>query len=183
MRIIAGRFRGRALRAPKGLDTRPTMDRAREAIFQILGDLSEERVLDLYAGTGAMGLEALSRGAAHATFVESDRKAMDAIRKNVEAFGIASQCTFLEMPLARSKKRLEALGPFDLVLSDPPWAISQDSAVEVAALVKGLLSPNARVLLGHPAQSPVEVPASDLTLTDRRKWGGTGMSFYVRSAP
>lgn len=161
------------------MTTRPTMDRAREAIFQILGDLTGTRVLDVYAGSGAMGIEALSRGALHATFVESDKRAVETIRKNLEHLGITESATLIELPIERCGKRLASLAPFDLVLSDPPWAISDQSATVIARLVQGLLSAEARVLLGHPAQSPVELPAnSPLTLVQRRKWGGTGMSFY-----
>lgn len=161
------------------MTTRPTMDRAREAIFQILGDLTGARVLDVYAGTGAMGIEALSRGALHATFVESDKRAAEAIRKNLEHLGVTNAATLVELPIERCGKRLASLAPFDLVLSDPPWAVSRESAIAVARMVQGLLSADARVLLGHPAETPVELPAdSPLALVQRRKWGGTGMSFY-----
>jgi 16S rRNA (guanine966-N2)-methyltransferase len=179
VRVIAGKLRGRPLRAPQGLNTRPTMDRAREAIFQILGDLSGLRVVDFFAGTGAMGIEALSRGADHSVFVESDRAAAKAIKDNLERLGVASSATVLEMPADRARSRLEKLGPFDLVLSDPPWRIAQEAAVSVAGWTKGILSADARVLLGHPAASPVELPeTTGLSLADRRKWGGSGMSFF-----
>src|SRR5688500_13031093 len=85
MRIVAGNFRGRRLAAPRGRDVRPTSDRVRAALFSILGDVEGASVLDLFAGTGAMGLEAVSRGAVHATFVEIDRQAMDVVRRNVDA--------------------------------------------------------------------------------------------------
>lgn len=178
MRVIAGRFRGRPILAPHGMTTRPTMDRAREAIFNILGDLTGARALDLYAGSGAMGIEALSRGAEKAVFVEADRGALDVIRKNLQKLGIERQSTLVEVPVERSGKRLSSLGPFDLVMSDPPWAISQESAVAVAKLVEPLLAPGARVLLGHPTTSPVEIADGPLALVQRRKWGGTGMSFF-----
>src|SRR5512144_2567254 len=131
MRVIAGKFRGRPLRAPRGLTTRPTADRAREAIFQILGDLTGLRVLDLYAGTGAMGIEALSRGAGHAVFVESDAAAAKAIRDNVERLGLTGQTTLLTAVVERARPRLEKLGPFDLVLADSPWRIAQEAAERV----------------------------------------------------
>src|SRR5215471_10087057 len=103
MRVIAGKLRGRPLRAPRGLTTRPTADRAREAIFQILGNLSELVVVDLYAGTGAMGIEALSRGAARAIFVESDAGALHALRQNLDHLGIADQATVLETTVERAR--------------------------------------------------------------------------------
>lgn len=179
MRVIAGRLRGRPLRAPRGLTTRPTTDRARQAIFDILGTLTDLSVVDVYAGTGALGIEAISRGAARALFVESDRNAARTIDGNLERLGIAAQATLLELPVERARARLERLAPFDLVFADPPWPIAQAAAVRVAALVRGLLSPEARVLLGHPAASPVELPADfGLVRTDLRNWGGSGMSFF-----
>jgi 16S rRNA (guanine966-N2)-methyltransferase len=179
MRVIAGKFRGRTLRAPKGLNTRPTMDRAREAIFSILGNLTDLKVVDFFAGTGAMGIEALSRGAAHATFVESDHAAAQVIRDNLKALGIEKNATVLEMPGERSRARLEKLGPFDLVMADPPWRMAQEAATSVATWVRGLLAPDARVLLGHASETPVELPeGSGLALADRRRWGGSGMSFF-----
>jgi 16S rRNA (guanine966-N2)-methyltransferase len=179
MRVIAGKFRGRPLRAPGGLTTRPTADRAREAIFQILGNLADLSVVDLYAGTGAMGIEALSRGARHAVFVESDPAAAKVIRDNIERLGLTGQTTLLTTTVERSRPRLEKLAPFDLVLADSPWSIAQEAAERVAQLTRGLLARDARVLLGHPTQAPVELPeSSGLVLADRRKWGGSGMSFY-----
>ncbi|HEX4478226.1 MAG TPA: 16S rRNA (guanine(966)-N(2))-methyltransferase RsmD [Polyangiaceae bacterium] len=179
MRVIAGKLRGRPLKAPRGLDTRPTSDRAREAIFQILGNLDGLRVVDCYAGTGAMGIEALSRGALHAVFIEPDRAALQAIKDNVEKLGQKPHATVLEVPVEKARSRLEKLAPFDLVLSDPPWRIAQLGAVAVARLFAGLLADDARVLLGHPAAQPVVLSEdSGLELADRRKWGGSGMSFF-----
>jgi 16S rRNA (guanine(966)-N(2))-methyltransferase RsmD len=161
------------------MTTRPTADRAREAIFQMLGNLSGLRAIDFYAGTGALGIEALSRGAVHATFVESDQAAAQVIRDNLARLGAEAEATVLQMPAERALGRLARLGPFDLVLADPPWRIAQEAAVSVAGWVSGLLTADARVLLGHPTASPVELPeTSGLRLVDRRKWGGSGMSFY-----
>jgi len=155
------------------------MDRAREAIFQILGPLDELKALDLYAGTGAMGLEALSRGARRVTFVESEPNAARAVRANLDRLGVTSETTVIEVPVEKARSRLARLAPFDLVLSDPPWPIAQASALLVSELVAGLVTADARLLLGHPADRPVELPeGSAWTLDDRRKWGGTGMSFY-----
>jgi 16S rRNA (guanine966-N2)-methyltransferase len=159
------------------LTTRPTADRAREAIFQILGHLSGLKVLDCYAGTGAMGIEALSRGAVHAVFVESHGGAARTLAGNLERLGIESEATLIEAPLERARRRLAAHAPFDLVLSDPPWRISGPAALVVAHAVEGFLAEGARVLMGHPAAAPVAVPAG-LTRVDVRKWGGSGMSFF-----
>jgi 16S rRNA (guanine(966)-N(2))-methyltransferase RsmD len=161
------------------MTTRPTSDRAREAIFQILGNLHELSVLDLYSGTGAMGIESLSRGATRAVFVESDAAALRALKENLTRLGIAEQATVLAATVERSRPRLEKLAPFDLVLADAPWRIAQEAAERVAQVCRGLVATGGRVLLGHPTASPVELPAeSGLALADRRKWGGTGMSFY-----
>lgn len=179
MRVIAGRLRGRPLRAPRGLTTRPTSDRAREAIFNILGPIDGANVIDCFAGTGALGIEAISRGAARATFVECDPAAARVILANLEHLGIEKSGTILELSVERARPRVAKVGPFDLVLADPPWKMAQEGALSVAALVRGLLSPGARVLLGHPTESPIDVPESTgLVLADRRKWGGSGMSFY-----
>ncbi len=183
MRVIAGKLRGRPLRAPRGLTTRPTADRAREAIFQILGNLSDLVVLDLYSGTGAMGIEALSRGATRAVFVESDAGALRALRDNLTRLGITGQATVLETTVERARPHLAKLSPFDLVIADAPWRIAQEAAELVAQQSRGLVASDGRVLLGHPTASPVELPeSSGLVLVDRRKWGGTGMSFYELSS-
>jgi 16S rRNA (guanine966-N2)-methyltransferase len=161
------------------MTTRPTIDRARQAIFNILGPLDDANVVDVYAGTGAMGIEALSRGARHATFIESDKEAARAIRYNLEALGVLEQATLIESTVEKAGPRLEKRAPFDLVLADPPWDIARDAALAVARLVKPMLAPGARVLLGHRTAEPVELPESTgLVLSDRRKWGGSGMSFF-----
>lgn len=120
MRIIAGRWRGRKLAAPAGETTRPTADRVREALFSMLtsrlGSLEGLRVLDGFAGSGALGLEALSRGAAHATFVEADAAAVRTLRANVEA--LSADATILAMPMAQIGKAAQAV---DLVMLDPPY--------------------------------------------------------------
>lgn len=118
MRIIAGKWRGRNLIAPPGATTRPTADRTREALFSMLtsriGSFEGLRVVDLFAGTGALGLEALSRGAAHCTFVERDRPALEALRANIEKLGASADIR------AQSAESFNG-GPFDLALLDPPY--------------------------------------------------------------
>lgn len=140
MRIIAGEWRGRRLAAPPGQATRPTADRTRETLFSMLasriGSFAGLAVADLYAGSGALGLEALSRGAAHCTFVESERAALDAIRANLAALGAADRVTVL----ACSATRLPPVGPFDLVLADPPYAPGSGGAAVAAAAAAGWLA-------------------------------------------
>lgn len=182
MRIIAGKFRGRKLACPK-LVTRPTLDRVREALFSILGDLSDAKVVDFYAGSGALGLEALSRGASHVTLVEGDRQAAQVIRKNVEGWGIDGAYRVLECAVERSRGPLAAAAPIDLVLADPPWKISSDAAVVVPQVLKGLLAPSAIVVLGHASRDVLEVEAdSGLERYDRRTWGDSALSFFRRHA-
>ena len=135
MRIIAGAWRGRKLVAPKGQQTRPTADRTRETLFSMLtsrlGSFEDLRVADLYAGSGALGLEALSRGAGQCTFVENDRAAVEAIRSNAASLGAIGTDV-----MAMSAARLPNATPFQLILADPPYAEGSGSVV-VAAVVAG----------------------------------------------
>ena len=140
MRIIAGRLRGRTLEAPPGLATRPTSDRVREALFSMLASRSGPyeglRVADLYAGSGALGLEAISRGAAHATFVETDARAAAAIRVNAERLGVIEQVRVL----GGSALALPRSDPFDVVFADPPYAPGSGSAAVKAVADAGWLA-------------------------------------------
>jgi len=140
MRIIAGEWRGRVIEAPPGQATRPTADRVRETLFSMLasrlGSFEGLRVADLFAGSGALGFEALSRGAAHATFVESHAKAVTIIRRNAEKLGTTDRIQILggsALALPRSE-------PFDLVCADPPYAPGSGSAVVAAVLKAGWLA-------------------------------------------
>jgi len=140
MRIISGAWRGRKLIAPAGMQTRPTADRTRETLFSMLvsriGGLEELRVADLYAGSGALGLEALSRGATHCTFVENNRAATDAIRANAAALG----ATGIEI-MALSAARLPLALPFHLILADPPYADGSGSAAVASVVTAKWLAP------------------------------------------
>ncbi len=139
MRIIAGTWRGRAIEAPPGEATRPSADRVRETLFSMLasrlGSFEDLRVADLFAGSGALGLEALSRGAASATFVEKDAKAMAVIRRNAEKLGANVQV------FGGSALALPRADPFDLVLADPPYAPGSGSAAVASILDSGWLAP------------------------------------------
>lgn len=135
MRIIAGALRGRRLQTPEGTETRPTADRVRETLFSMLtsrlGSFEGLRVADLFAGSGALGLEALSRGAAFTCFVEHDQRAVDAIRANIDSLGVEQRSQLL----ARSALALPPAEPFDLIFADPPYAPQSGSAA-VAELVR-----------------------------------------------
>jgi 16S rRNA (guanine966-N2)-methyltransferase len=141
VRIIAGAWRGRAIEAPPGQGTRPTADRVRETLFSMLasrlGSFEELRVADLFAGSGALGLEALSRGAASATFVESDSKAAAVIRGNAEKLGASDRVQVF----GGSALALPRAEPFDLILADPPYAPGSGSAAVGAILDAGWLAP------------------------------------------
>ena len=141
MRIIAGQLRGRPLLAPPGSATRPTADRVREALFSMLasrlGTFEDLRVADLFAGSGALGFEALSRGAAEAVFVETDAKALAAIKANAAKLGLTDKVRVL----GGSALALPRSDPFDLILADPPYAIGSGSAVVKAVSDAGWLAP------------------------------------------
>jgi len=180
MRIVAGEFRGRQLSTPSGDTTRPTAARAREALFAILHDVSEERVLDLYAGSGALGLEALSRGAQQLVLVESSKAAQLAIRSNLQTLGVEARATLLPLRAEASLKALERLGPFSLVFADPPWADAQAALEMLERLAAhSLLAPAARLVLEHAARTPpVLSRAARLSAIDTRRWGDTAVTIF-----
>jgi 16S rRNA (guanine966-N2)-methyltransferase len=173
MRVVAGLYRGRPLKAPPGRDTRPTADRVREALFSILGPIDGLDVLDLYAGSGALGIEALSRGAASATFVESDRRAAEAIRGNLETLGASGDVVVSE---AAAWLRTEAgRATFGLVLIDPPY----DSAAALGAMMSELLpptlAPGALIVTESDKRNPLIL---DLPLADERTYGDTRIAIH-----
>jgi 16S rRNA (guanine966-N2)-methyltransferase len=182
VRIIAGKFRGRKLECPEFV-TRPTLDRVREALFSILGDISDQVVVDLYAGSGALGLEALSRGARQVTLVEADRAAVQVIRKNVANWGADAQLRILQSNVERAGAALSAAGPLDLVLADPPWKIAIEAALTVQRLVKDMLAPGALLVLGHAARDELGLlEDGSFALESRRTWGDSGLSFLRHSS-
>jgi 16S rRNA (guanine966-N2)-methyltransferase len=184
VRVIAGRLGGRRLVAPRGLATRPTTDRVREALFSALGSVTGARVLDLYAGTGALGIEALSRGASRAVFVESARPAIAALRENLGALDLLSSTRVVAQPAARAIAAIVASavggaeGPFDLVFADPPYAALADVPPLAESLVaSGALASGARFVLEHASRDA----APDLgALTPRptRTYGDTAVTIY-----
>ncbi len=176
MRIIAGRLGGRRLVAPPGEATRPTSDRVREALFSILGDLSGAIVLDLYAGTGALGIEALSRGATRALFVEEAGPALRALRRNLTALGLEPMSHVLALPVARAHAAILSRGPFDLVFADPPYEAVHAAAADLAAVLgSGALRAGARVVLEHATgEAP---PDLGLEIVDERRYGTTSLTF------
>ena len=177
MRIIAGKYRRRVLRCPKD-GTRPTLDRVRESLFAILGNIEGETVVDLYAGSGALGLEAASRGARHVVLVESDRHAAEVIEKNASSIGADQECRVVRCAVEKARGPLRASGPFDIVLADPPWKISSEAIVVVPEVMSELLAPGAVVVVGHVSSEVLEL-AEDcpLVIDDVRRWGDSAFTF------
>ena len=173
MRVVAGRFGGRRLTAPAGRDTRPTSDRVREALFSRLGPLDGVRALDLFAGSGALGIEALSRGATSVVLVERDARAVAVIRANLAALGLAEPEARVIAGTARAALRnASARGDtYDLVFLDPPYANAAELGRELSAALGPLLAPGARVVTESDRRAPLELPS--LPLTHERRYGDT----------
>ena len=180
MRVIAGRFKGRHLQAPKGTDVRPTADRVKEALFSILGPrIMGARVLDLYAGTGALGIEALSRGAVAVTFVEHHPKALRILRNNLRECGLHDQVEVVagrvDDFVARSGT---GLPPYHLVLADPPYEAVAEFAGWGHCIQDGLLTDEGILILEH-AQKSVPTPSiGRLQLVRSYTYGDTALSLY-----
>jgi len=180
MRVVGGTDRGRRLAAPRGLRTRPTAERVREALFDILGPaVVGMRVLDLFAGTGAVGIEALSRGAARAVFVEKDRQALRVLRANLAALSLSRERARViggdAVTVLPALAGMEA--PFDLAFLDPPYATALIPRTLEALVRGGILGPAARVVVQHFGQS--EVTAGTGLTADRpaRRFGETALTF------
>ena len=182
MRVTAGAERGRKIRAPRGANTRPTGAKVREAIFNILGPMSPDAVLDLYAGTGALGIEALSRGASHATFVERDGRALSALHRNLREFELTSRARIMDGGVVMAVHRLsdERKQKFSWVFIDPPYAAGE--VEPVLGLLSGgqLLETGAVVIVEHDRRHQPPDSVGALELVDRRFYGDTGLSFYRR---
>jgi 16S rRNA (guanine966-N2)-methyltransferase len=174
MRVIAGRYKGRRLTAPRGRGTRPTSDRVREALFSILGDVDGMRVLDLFAGSGALGIEALSRGAAAAVFVESSRRAAGAIAANLRAVGDPAGEIRVESAVAYLARGPE-LGTFDLVFADPPYSSATRMGERLSELLPAVLHEGSLTVTESDKRAPLEVA---LPLVDDRTYGDTRIAIH-----
>jgi 16S rRNA (guanine966-N2)-methyltransferase len=173
MRVVAGELRGRRLRAPRGVRTRPTADRVREALFSMLGDVGGARVLDLYAGSGALGIEAISRGAASAVFVEHDPRAVDAIERNLESLGLDERV--VRDDALRFLGRAE--GTFDLVFCDPPYDCASRLAGPLAERLPAVTPEGARIVTESDKRRPLELP---FPLLRERSYGDTRIAIHAR---
>jgi 16S rRNA (guanine966-N2)-methyltransferase len=175
MRVVAGEYRGRRLQAPRGTSVRPTSDRVREALFSILGDIEGLRVLDLFAGSGALAIEALSRGASSATLVENDRAALDAIRANLAPLEGANAEIVRADALAWLGGRR---GPFDLVFADPPYSSAGKLAGALSQKLPAALSPNALIVSESDKRDPLTLA---FPLEDERTYGHTRIAIHRAS--
>jgi 16S rRNA (guanine966-N2)-methyltransferase len=176
MRIIAGSRKGHTLQAPRGRETRPTSDRVRENIFNIVGPLDGATVLDLYAGSGAMGLEALSRGAARAVFVESDRDAVRAIERNLDKLRL--QATVLQRDaIAALATEATAGRKYDLVLVDPPYEMYSGLQPQLARYLPAVLADDGMLVVETDARVEAALPLEERTT---RKYGQTRVTVYRR---
>ncbi len=175
MRIIGGRFRGARLHTPKGIEIRPTADRLRESIFNILGSrLHTKRVLDLYAGTGAMGIEALSRGATHAVFIDQHPMALDLIRRNITKVRAAEQTTIIPWNIERNLQCLCGQEAFDLIFMDPPYrkGLIHRTLVNLQSAKIGFTT----ALIEHNEEESLGHLPDGVILRDQRRYGKTLVS-------
>ena len=171
MRVVAGAYKGRRLHAPRGQRTRPTSDRVREALFSILGDVSGLRVLDLYAGSGALGIEALSRGASEAVFVDRDPRAIAAVRRNLDAVG--AEAAVVQAHATSFTGRRQA--GYDLVFVDPPYDAAAGLAAALSEGLPGLLNEDARIVTESDKRQPLLL---DLPLDLERTYGDTRIAVH-----
>jgi 16S rRNA (guanine966-N2)-methyltransferase len=180
VRIVGGSLGGRVLRAPHGAATRPTSEKVREALFNILPAI-DGAVLDLFAGSGAVGIEALSRGAAHATFVDSGKPALAALRANLAALDLTARATIHTGDAVAFAARPPP-APWQLVFVDPPYA--SDLAVRaVTAIPRASLADGAVVVIEHDRRHLPPEEMGAVTRTDERRYGDTLLSFYELTSP
>lgn len=187
MRVIAGTLGGRRLTAPRGSRTRPTSDRVREALFMSLEPFDGLRVVDLFAGSGALAIEALSRGAERADVAESDPGALRVLKANLAALDLAARVTVWPLELPRGLRRMrEALAAADLVLADPPYGGAVARATLAALGEPGTLAAGARVVVEHHVKDALPETAGALARERERRYGETQVTIYraaVAAAP
>ena len=183
MRIVGGELKGRAIHAPRGGDVRPTSDRAREAVFNILlngkpgVDFEGITVLDVFAGTGALGLEALSRGAVRSVFIDSSVASLAALKENVKALKMEARCLTLKIDSAHIARRPFAVEePASLVFLDPPYGQELEGPALAALAKHGWLAPDAVIVVETTAKEPFEAPQG-FSLIDSRKYGAALVTF------
>jgi 16S rRNA (guanine966-N2)-methyltransferase len=175
VRVVAGLYGGRRLEAPRGRSTRPTADRVREALFSILGPIDDARVLDLFAGSGALGIEALSRGARAAVFVDSDAPAVSAVRRTHDALGIDAATVHEREAIAWLRSAARGEERFDLVFADPPYSSAGQTASRLSELLPPLLTDSSRIVTESDKRAPLAIA---LPLLDERTYGDTRIAIH-----
>jgi 16S rRNA (guanine966-N2)-methyltransferase len=180
MRVIAGKLRSRTLHAPSGYDTRPTHDRVREALFSVLGDVTDYRVLDLCAGTGSLGIEALSRGAHSAVFVEQGKEALRCLNRNLTELTLLPQSTVVASRLEACRARVSSQSPYHLVFCDPPWIKVPELLLVLERLdLPTLLTEDGTFVLEHSAKfDSRDVHLTGLQIETQRRWGDTAVTLF-----
>lgn len=180
MRVIAGSHRGRRLSGPQGTALRPTSDKVREALFSILGtQVAGCRFLDLYAGTGAVGIEALSRGASAVTFVESDPMAVQLLQKNIRACRLLDRAqVHVGQAAAFLERKDRWVAPYDILFADPPYAALDELNVLIHAWRPGLLSEHAAVIIEHDSRTELPALIDHAALVRRYQYGDTALYLY-----
>jgi len=177
VRVIAGSLGGRRFKAPPGRTTRPTSDRVREALFAMLGEIEGDRVMDLFAGSGALGIEALSRGALTAVFVERDARAARVLAENLSLLGLGEDRAEIRRgealtALGRARERQET---YDLLLIDPPYQMAGEMREVLAEIVPPLLSSGARVAIESDRRTPLQL---GLEVERERRYGDTCITIH-----
>jgi 16S rRNA (guanine966-N2)-methyltransferase len=177
LRVIGGELGGRRLKGPPRSGVRPTTDRVREAMFEVLGDAVDgARVLDLYSGTGALGIEALSRGAEWCDFVEADSKACEVIRSNLMLTALVDRTHVHPVQVSRAFPRLE--GPYELVVADPPYEYDRAEAELAEVISRGLLARGGTLVVEHSQRKVWPQQVGGLPQLTSRRYGDTRVTFY-----
>jgi 16S rRNA (guanine966-N2)-methyltransferase len=181
MRIISGKFRGRKLVSIQGRHIRPTADRVREALFNIIAHKVPARsVLDLYSGTGALGLEALSRGAGSVVFIDNDERALSILRQNIERFKQPLDIRMVRWDITRDLRCLnDQSKAFDLIFLDPPYTMEVVSRSLQNLAKSGSMASEALVVAEHAPREAIETTDTGLVITDRRRYGKTALTFLT----
>jgi 16S rRNA (guanine(966)-N(2))-methyltransferase RsmD len=181
VRVIAGSLKGRRLKAPDWPGLRPTSDKLRETLFNVLGPrIRDARVLDGYAGTGAVGIEALSRGAAHVTFVERDPRAAALIAENLAACGVTDRHAIIRMGFHDAGRRLSAT-PFDVIFLDPPYGAPE--LIPALGAAEPLVGPATLLVVEHARRDPAPDAAGTLQRTRTLRSGDSALAFYRKTEP
>lgn len=181
MRVIGGTARGRRLEAPRGARVRPTLDRVRESLFNILAPrLEGAGFLDLFAGSGANGIEALSRGASHCTFVDNEEQSLRVLRKNLDITGLSGEARVRRLPLPGGLARLGEEGSrYNLIFADPPYVFNRYDTLLNTIREAGLLEDQGLIVLEHSARSELQDQLGGYGCVRRNRYGDTALSFYT----